>query len=120
MIPSNQQTFNNKILLLEYEREEDNRSEDKLESKERSKGSSKSEEEDQAVNAVVNSCLMVITEDTEPSSNPPSARCPPQNTEINFANQEIARENSMQNQMMPMMHMMPMMPMMPMYQMMPM
>lgn len=85
MTINNQQTFNNKILLLEYQREEDCKSEEKVEAKERSKDSSKSEEEDQAVNAVVNSCLMVITEDTEPSSNPPSGRCP-QNTEINLAN----------------------------------
>lgn len=72
-ISNNQQPFNNKILLLEYEGEE----ESKHETKPASVGSgkdSKSEEEDQAVKAVVNSCLQVITEDTENSSNPVTAR----------------------------------------------
>jgi hypothetical protein len=53
---------------------------------------------------------MVITEDTEPSSNPPSARYP-QNAEINLANQETGMQNAMQDHMMSMV---------PMYQMMPM
>lgn len=41
------------------------------------RNSPKSDEEDQMVSAIVNSCLRVITEDTEYSSNPISAQYTP-------------------------------------------
>jgi hypothetical protein len=49
------------------------------------KDSQHSEEEDQEVTAIVNSCLRVITEDTEHSSNPISARYTPVSTPPHLA-----------------------------------
>jgi hypothetical protein len=74
---NSQQAFNNSILLLEYENEEEPRVDSSHKSRER-RESPKSEEEDQMVSAVVNSCMRVITEDTEHSSNPITARYPPE------------------------------------------
>ena len=65
--------FNSSILLLEYEGEEE-----KPETKPNDKKDSNSEEEDQEVVQVLNSCMRVITEDTEHSSHPNSARFTPQ------------------------------------------
>jgi hypothetical protein len=68
--------FNNSVLLLEYEGEEEIKPDFKTEGLDR-KESPQSEEEDQYVTQIVNSCLRVITEDTEHSSNPISARYTP-------------------------------------------
>lgn len=82
---NSQQAFNNSILLLEYENEEEPRLDSSHKSRDR-RESPKSEEEDQMVSAVVNSCMRVITEDTEHSSNPITARyapeCPPAELEL--------------------------------------
>lgn len=76
LVSNRKNPFNNSVLLLEYEGEEDLKPETKPESTERPKEGS--EEEDQVVNEIVNSCVRVITEETEHSSNPISARFTPQ------------------------------------------
>ena len=90
------QAFNNKLLLLEYENHDDS----KHENYQSSSYSPKNEEENQQVNDVVNSCMRVITEDTEHSSNPISARYTPR---VNTEQPEINSMNPTYNNAMPIM-----------------
>jgi hypothetical protein len=76
--PATSSPFNNSLLLLEYEAEEELRGEGKVESGNGGRESPKSEESDQAVKQIVNSCVQIITEETQPGSNPVSARQQPE------------------------------------------